>query len=482
MARNDLISKLYAKKGTALEFNYDSLMAPPLASLIPMKDLEYMNKLVTSIKYTSKIDYKESEIKKVMNCYGFQRYASGTHRVVYRHLDIPTIIAKISLNKSSLGDNLREMQNQYYLKPFCTKVFDVYPTGLIGLFERVEPFQSRDEFISVAGDIFDFINTKIIGKYVVDDIGTASFMNYGIRKAGPYSDVSFGPVLLDFTEVFPLDGDKLYCNKVENGYICGGTLDYDEGFNCIRCTKCGKLYEARELQKLVETNQVIKKGEVTNMKMTISRGGKIIKSVDSNKMGTNTIQPPKKRKEIVGASQMDMVGTAIGRRSRKKNTNTIVITPSLERYKASNNTEEKKNIFCGGHKKPVEEIKEPVEETPVETVEEPTEKTVPEFNTDTGFIPPKEEEVSEPVETEPADEEPVEVAELIDGETVGDENPTVYSSEPVETESVDPEDELGGSDEETVDPEDELGEQEDISIDPAAIAASMMGNGNPFVN
>ena len=192
MARNDLISKLYAKKGTALEFNYDSLMAPPLASLIPLRDLEYMNKLVTSIKYASKIDYKESEIKKVMSCYGFQRYASGTHRVVYRHLDIPNIIAKISLNKSSLGDNIREMQNQYYLKPFCTKVFDVYPTGLIGLFERVEPFQSRDEFMSVSGDIFDFINSKIIGKYVVDDIGTASFMNYGIRKAGPYSDISFG--------------------------------------------------------------------------------------------------------------------------------------------------------------------------------------------------------------------------------------------------------------------------------------------------
>ena len=423
MARNDLISKLYAKKGTALEFNYDSLMAPPLASLIPMKDLEYMNKLVTSIKYTSKIDYKESEIKKVMNCYGFQRYASGTHRVVYRHLDIPTIIAKISLNKSSLGDNLREMQNQYYLKPFCTKVFDVYPTGLIGLFERVEPFQSRDEFISVAGDIFDFINTKIIGKYVVDDIGTASFMNYGIRKAGPYSDVSFGPVLLDFTEVFPLDGD-------------------------------------------------------TSMKRTISRGGRVIKSIDSEKMGTDTIQPPKKSKEIVGASQMDMVGTAIGRSSRKR-VNAIKITPSLEGYDASNDdAEEKENIFCGGHKRPVEEVKEQVEETPVETTEEPVEKTIPEYNTDTGFIPPKEE-VSEPVDAESVETEPTEeVAE----ETTEDENPVVYSSEPVETETVDPEDELGGSDEEAVDPEDELGEQENISIDPAAIAASMMGNSNPFIN
>lgn len=474
MARNDLISKLYAKKGTALEFNYDSLMAPPLASLIPLRDLEYMNKLVTSIKYASKIDYKESEIKKVMSCYGFQRYASGTHRVVYRHLDIPNIIAKISLNKSSLGDNIREMQNQYYLKPFCTKVFDVYPTGLIGLFERVEPFQSRDEFMSVAGDIFDFINSKIIGKYVVDDIGTASFMNYGIRKAGPYSDISFGPVILDFTEVFPLDGDKLYCNKVVNGFMCGGVLDYDEGFNTIRCTKCGKIYEARELQKTIANHEVIKKGEATNMKMEVVRNGKVIKSVDSNKMATNTIQPPKKKKEIVTSSQMDMVGNATGRRTRK-NTTTTVFTPNFDKYNDSN--KETKNIFIGGYTKKQEEVKpEPAEEettAPLKPEEIPVEPEVTEtkYNTDTGFIPPMEEEPKmeavEPVETEETTEE--------------DENPTVYSSEMDEeaVEPVEPEDELGS---ESVNPEDELGgDDQDISIDPAAIAASMMGDSNPFV-
>ena len=447
MARNDIIAKLYAKKGSALDFNYDALQAPPLTSLIPIRDIEYMNKLVTSVKYNSKMAYKESEIKKVMNYYGFIRYACGTHRVVYRHLDIPTIITKISLNKTSLGDNIREMHNQQYLKPFCTKVFDVYPTGVIGLFERVEPFQSRDEFISVAGDIFDFINTKILGKYVVDDIGTSSFMNYGIRKAGPYSNVSFGPVLVDFTEVFPLDGAKLFCNKIDQntGIVCGGTLDYDDGFNLIRCNRCGKIYEARELQQSIENNEVIKKGRTENMEMVIKRGNTIIRKVNSDNMGTDTIQPPKKKN----------TGTEITGRRHNKSDRVITIDPH-----ASNNNAETKNIFCGGYVRK-SEVAEPLE--PVTVTEQPVQPVIDdkkeEYDTDTGFIP-KQEEYTEPVEE----------TEELGGDAESEEG---YSSQSEEEISVqNPESELGDSSE-PLEPEDELGEIDSI-IDPAAIAAAMM--------
>jgi hypothetical protein len=64
MAREDLLSKLYATHART-DFDYDAMMAPPLYSLIPQRDLDYLYKLVTSIKYNSKIMYKEAEIKKV---------------------------------------------------------------------------------------------------------------------------------------------------------------------------------------------------------------------------------------------------------------------------------------------------------------------------------------------------------------------------------------------------------------------------------
>lgn len=315
MARADILSTLYSKKTTALDFNFDSLIAPPLYTLIPNRDLERMHKLVTSVKYTSKIDYKEAEIKKIMGYYGFTRFASGTHRVVYRHLDYPYLIAKISLNKSSLMDNVREFQNQAFLKPFCCKCFEVDQTGMIGLFEKVDPILSREEFASIAGDIFDFINEKIIGKYIVDDIGTESFMNYGLRRG-------FGPVLLDYPEVYPLDGNKLYCNKFDQntGLFCGGVLDYDPGFNTVFCQKCGRTYEARELQLLEKNNEVIKKGVSTNMKLEIRRGDTIIKTVDSNTTPTDYIEPPKKKK-TASRDQMSIINNPRPRGRMKKSSN-----------------------------------------------------------------------------------------------------------------------------------------------------------------
>ena len=315
MARADILSALYSRKTTALDFNYDSLIAPPMYTLIPNADLERMYKLVTSVKYSSKIDYKEAEIKKIMEYHGFIRFASGTHRVVYRHLDYPYIVAKISLNKSSLMDNIREFQNQSFLKPFCCKCFEVDQSGMIGLFEKVDPILSREEFLSIAGDIFDFINEKIIGKYIVDDIGTESFMNYGLRKG-------FGPVLIDYPEVYVLDGNKLYCNRFDQntGLFCGGLIDMDDGFNNIRCQKCGRHYEARELQLLEKNNEVIKKGVSTNMKMEIKRGDTIIKTVDSSKMPTDHIEPPTK-KRTSSSNQMSIINNPRPRGRAKKSSN-----------------------------------------------------------------------------------------------------------------------------------------------------------------
>ena len=282
---------------------------------------------------------------------------------------------------------------------------------------------------------------------MVDDIGTSSFMNYGIRKAGPYSNVSFGPVLLDFTEVFPLDGAKLFCNKIDQntGIVCGGTLDYDDGFNLIRCNRCGKIYEARELQQSIENNEVIKKGRTENMEMVIKRGNTIIRKVNSDNMGTDTIQPPKKKN----------TGTEITGRRHNKSDRVITIDPH-----ASNNNAETKNIFCGGYVRK-SEVTESLEQVTV--TEQPVQPVIDdkkeEYDTDTGFIP-KQEEYTEPVEE----------TEELGGDAESEEG---YSSQLEEEVSVqNPESELGDSSE-PVEPEDELGGVASI-IDPAAIAAAMM--------
>lgn len=242
MSRVSVLESMYSRKRSPLEFNYDMLWAPPIRSILTQDDINTLYHVATSLKYNGNINKKYEIIDSVMVPRGFQKAHSGTNRVVYNFLDDTRFVAKIALDKAGIKDNPAEFKNQEYFKPFCCKIFEVDPTGVIGFIERVNPITSLEEFLSVSDDIFNMIITKIIGKYVVDDIGTSKFLNFGLRLNG------FGPVILDFPYAYELDGAKLYCqNKINGTHICNGEIDYDEGFNYLRCNKCGKTYQARDL-------------------------------------------------------------------------------------------------------------------------------------------------------------------------------------------------------------------------------------------
>ena len=245
MSRVSVLESLYSKKKSALEFNYDNLWAPPIRALIPQEDINELIRIATSLKYNGNIDLKYKLIDKVMNKRGFRKAHAGTNRVVYNYLEDPRFVAKIAIDRVGMKDTPSEFKNQKFFAPFCCKIFEVDESGVIGFVERVNPITSLEEFLSVSDDIFNMIITKIVGKYVVDDIGTTKFMNFGLRMNG------FGPVIIDFPYAYELDGRKLRCNKMNKtpfGQVpCGGEIDYDAGFNYLVCTKCGRTYQARDL-------------------------------------------------------------------------------------------------------------------------------------------------------------------------------------------------------------------------------------------
>lgn len=283
MARVDFIDTLYSKNKSALEFNFDMLLAPPILSYLSYQDIAALHNIATSLKYSSDINLKYKEIDKIMTSRGFKKFVSGTNRVAYSFLEDQSIIMKVAVDKVGLNDNPAEFKNQFIFKPFVTKVFEVSPCGTVGLFERVMPITRIQEFKSVADDIFDIITEKIIGKYVVDDFGTKYFMNWGLRPG-------FGPCLLDFPYVFELDGNKLYCNKrdMTTGVYCGGVIDYNDGFNTLVCTKCGKEYKAKELETNKQEKLIIIKGECV-MKVQLVKEGKVIYDPQSS---SDSIQKP----------------------------------------------------------------------------------------------------------------------------------------------------------------------------------------------
>lgn len=252
MSRIDLIEQLYEKtkeKQDALSFDFDKLKGPAVNMLFSQSDIDQLYQIATSIKLNANIDKKYELIDNIMRIRGFYKAHCGTNRAIYYCYENKSFIVKVALDKVALKDSLSEFKNQELLKPFCCKIFDVHPSGVIAVVERVNPITSIEEFASIAEDIFNMMITKIIGKYVVDDLGSDKYMNYGLRHS---NGCSFGPVVLDYPYVYELDGSKLFCQKqintINGVIICNGEIDYDKSLSHLVCTKCGKTYKAMDLE------------------------------------------------------------------------------------------------------------------------------------------------------------------------------------------------------------------------------------------
>lgn len=295
--RNYILNRLKSKTISIDEFNYDALTAPPLVALFTPMDIANLNRIASSLRYSAKLKLKYQEIDKIMRSRGFEKFVSGTNRIAYRFIENNSFIVKVAYDSVGLNDNLAEFKNQFNLKPFCTKVFEVSPCGTVGIFERVEPITSREEYLSIASDVFELLDTWVLGEYIMEDIGSNTFMNIGIRKG-------FGVVLLDFSFMYKLDGNKLFCTAPSNNTPsgrCEGVIDYDAGFNFLHCTKCGVKYKARELAQAIKENNVVVKSEgEIKMKIEIKRGNKVEKIVSTGKYADLAKSTPSK--DVVSVS------------------------------------------------------------------------------------------------------------------------------------------------------------------------------------
>jgi hypothetical protein len=274
--REYTLNRLKSRSITPQEFNYEILSAPPILSMFTVEDIQQLNYIATSAKYSAKLKEKYQAIDEIMNRRGFEKLVSGTNRVAYQPVFANNFIVKVAYDTVALKDSLREYKNQFLIKPFCTKVFEVTPCGTLGVFEKVNPITSRKEYISMAADIYKLLSEFIIGQYIIDDIGTEYFNNIGFRNG-------FGAVVLDFPYVYEVDGKKIWCNKPNyndpTGY-CNGAIDYDLGFNKLICKRCGAVYKPFELAKKIKYNnneQLILESEDITMKITISGGSKGLK-------------------------------------------------------------------------------------------------------------------------------------------------------------------------------------------------------------
>ena len=261
-------------KANKIPQKFDMLIPPcRILNLLTIQDIFELNRIAKDKKLSEQPELKFDMIKNIMRMRGFKKLAAGTNRIVFKHLEDQSIVIKVAYDSVGLTDNLHELYNQELLKPFCTKVFEVTPCGTVGMFERVTPITNRQDFMRIADSVFDILIYKFIGKYIMADIGTIFFMNWGIREG------SF-PVILDSPYVYELDGAKIYCNKIDRNSpqgFCGGEIDYDLGFNKLVCKKCGKTFLASELKKSKKNKDIIiSDKEDVDMIVRIIRGNKVV--------------------------------------------------------------------------------------------------------------------------------------------------------------------------------------------------------------
>jgi hypothetical protein len=197
MSRSDISREIYSKKRLIKDFDFDKLLHLPISNYLTRDDISRLHYLATSAKWSSKSkNEKIVEVNKIMNPRGFEKLASGTNRFVYKNIFDQSFVLKVAIDVVGLNDGPDEMMNQRFVKPFVTKVFDATPCGTVTMAERVNVIKNRHEFEDIAGTIFDILHNFFIGKYVLEDIGTDFFANWGIRDG-------FGPVLhFSHTNVF----------------------------------------------------------------------------------------------------------------------------------------------------------------------------------------------------------------------------------------------------------------------------------------
>lgn len=356
--RSYVLERLKSRKTTIDEFNFDRLQAPPLSMFLTPYDIAEIRGYATSVKLSSKPDERYQLIDNVLKRRGLIKFGAGTNRVVYRHPEFNDILFKIATDNIGMGDNPAEYRNQFILKPFVAKTFEISPCGTVALVERVKPILNREEYLSVADDVFELINTWLVGKYVLADIGSKFMFNIGIRR-------SFGVVLLDYPYVYELDGNKLYCSKPDQTSIsgkCDGVIDYDDGYNFLVCTRCGARYHAKELAKAIE-NKIIKLDkEEVKMGIRISGGtNNVSKEIKSEEMGTAVEQLTGIRVAKVAPSRPKTHNTS---RTIEKSVNGV----SVGRHQDAND-----NVPM---KEENEKLNREVEKTVEETVEKVTEEVV----------------------------------------------------------------------------------------------------------
>lgn len=418
-----------------LERAFDDLQGPMVEDLFDAETIKSIKLVVTNPKIKFFKD-KFRILAGILNPLGYILAHAGTNRVVFQPQFDDSFVVKIGLDIAGRTNNPNEIVNQKYLKPFVCKCFDTTDDGVIGTFERVVPIENLYQLWSVREDIFDIMRA-ITKRFIIDDFGTEAFKNWGVRKG-------FGPVLLDYADMYILDKDTAYCRKPIDWHstaVCGGELGYTPGYNKIMCKKCGGIGKAKQYKGKEKLSVYVpSRGIDMGIKCTIKVGGKTVFSTEEG--FTNQINESKE--EFVAPHEVvlndyrqaidDMKAETEKTREHNDEYLKALLKEREEREALKAEEEKKKNdakvriiVTANGVKviRPEDKKEEPAIEKPIKLITHDG-KPVNVVDTTNGKI----YDFTEPVETKQEENTKVESKEIENKETEEDMNAKMLMNMP----------------------------------------------------
>lgn len=418
-----------------LERAFDDLQGPMVEDLFDAETIKSIKLVVTNPKIKFFKD-KFRILAGILNPLGYILAHAGTNRVVFQPQFDDSFVVKIGLDIAGRTNNPNEIVNQKYLKPFVCKCFDTTDDGVIGTFERVVPIENLYQLWSVREDIFDIMRA-ITKRFIIDDFGTEAFKNWGVRKG-------FGPVLLDYADMYILDKDTAYCRKPIDWHstaVCGGELGYTPGYNKIMCKKCGGIGKAKQYKGKEKLSVYVpSRGIDMGIKCVIKIGGRTVFSTEEG--FTNQINESKE--EFVAPHEVvlndyrqaidDMKTETEKTREHNDEYLKALLKEREEREARKAEEEKKKNdakvriiVTANGVKviRPEDKKEEPVIEKPIKLITHDG-KPVNVVDTTNGKI----YDFTEPVETKQEENTKVESKEIENKETEEDMNAKMLMNMP----------------------------------------------------
>lgn len=418
-----------------LERAFDDLQGPMVEDLFDADTIKSIKLVVTNPKIKFFKD-KFRILAGILNPLGYILAHAGTNRVVFQPQFDDSFVVKIGLDIAGRTNNPNEIVNQKYLKPFVCKCFDTTDDGVIGTFERVVPIENLYQLWSVREDIFDIMRA-ITKRFIIDDFGTEAFKNWGVRKG-------FGPVLLDYADMYILDKDTAYCRKPIDWHstaVCGGELGYTPGYNKIMCKKCGGIGKAKQYKGKEKLSVYVpSRGIDMGIKCVIKIGGRTVFSTEEG--FTNQINESKE--EFVAPHEVvlndyrqaidDMKTETEKTREHNDEYLKALLKEREEREALKAEEEKKKNdakvriiVTANGVKviRPEDKKEEPVIEKPIKLITHDG-KPVNVVDTTNGKI----YDFTEPVETKQEENTKVESKEIENKETEEDMNAKMLMNMP----------------------------------------------------